>query len=84
MGSSEGKELVEARLAMYRHIVMNLRVLEEQDQRVIDLTDLAGTYADEVMASLPEDDLVILRQGLTGAFLAFLVDAALVLNEAAA
>ena len=58
-------------------------VLDRDDEKVTSLTDLAGSYADEVMASLPEDDLEILRKGLMGAFLSFFADAARVLREAA-
>lgn len=38
---------------------------------------LAGDYADEIVASLPEDDPQILRDGLVGALVSFFVDALL-------
>jgi hypothetical protein len=80
MGSSQRKALIEPQLAMYHHMVMDTGVLDP-DEATTSLTTLAETYADEVIASLPEEDLEVLRKGLTGAFLSFLVDAALILTS---
>jgi hypothetical protein len=83
MGSRQREELVETPLGRYHHMLMN-GVLDRDDEKVTSLTDLAGAYADEVIASLPEDDPEILRKGLMGAFLSFFVDAAQTLRGEAA
>jgi len=81
MVSSEGIEVTDPSAMRYRHTV-DIGVLDRDVdvETVTSLTNLASTYADEVVASLPEDDPEVLRKGLTGAFLTFLGDAVGVLS----
>lgn len=61
---------------LYHHLMMDGGTTHEETvDTVIRLTRLAEDYADQVITSLPEGDLEVLRNGLVGSYLAFLVDA---------
>lgn len=62
--------------ALYRQAMDTVtEVLDPSRAVVSNVIVLAGTYADQVIDSLPEDDREILRAGLVGALVSFLVDA---------
>jgi hypothetical protein len=76
MGSSQGKELVDPSSVLYHHSVTGDVLDRDVDVETMQsLIVLASTYADEVIASLPENDPGVLQKGLAGAFLSFLGDA---------
>ena len=88
MGSSEGLvvgrvdatarlEVLVGQVPLMYHQVMMSAVDVLDPEKVASVVTLAGTYADQVRDSLPEDDPEILQAGLVGAFVSFFVDALL-------
>jgi hypothetical protein len=58
---------------------MALGVLDREAVEAV--SDLADTYAFQVASALPVEDTYSLQQGLAGAFLSFLAEAALLLSN---